>query len=166
MGLSDHYVASLKGTILSQKENVQIVDISHSIKPFDVASAAFQLQCCYRDFPEGTIHLIGVDSEPLIQPPEYSDASSFVSSFPTVMKFNNQYFIAHIITLLPIYVLIIYIFLPIYKLENIDIKLPLFTCISACTLIKRRKNKIIYSRNTYLSSDVYSSSWTKTIRNI
>ena len=94
-GLQDYYVASLKGAILKMMPEVQIVDISHSIKPFDVASAAFQLQCCYRDFPEGTIHLIGVDSEPLIQPPEYSDASSFVSSFPTVMKFNNQYFISN-----------------------------------------------------------------------
>ena len=94
-GLQDYYVASLKGAILKMMPEVQIVDISHSIKPFDVASAAFQLQCCYMDFPEGTIHLIGVDSEPLIQPPEYSDASSFVSSFPTVMKFNNQYFISN-----------------------------------------------------------------------
>jgi len=94
-GLQDYYVASLKGAILKMMPEVHIVDISHSIKPFDVASAAFQLQCCYRDFPEGTIHLIGVDSEPLIQPPEYSDASSFVSSFPTVMKFNNQYFISN-----------------------------------------------------------------------
>lgn len=94
-GLQDYYVASLKGAILKMMPEVQIVDISHSIKPFDVASAAFQLQCCYRDFPEGTIHLIGVDSEPLIQPPEYSNASSFVSSFPTVMKFNNQYFISN-----------------------------------------------------------------------
>jgi S-adenosylmethionine hydrolase len=94
-GLQDYYVASLKGAILKMMPEVQIVDISHSIKPFDVASAAFQLQCCFRDFPEGTIHLIGVDSEPLIQPPEYSDASSFVSSFPTVMKFNNQYFISN-----------------------------------------------------------------------
>jgi hypothetical protein len=76
-------------------EKVQIVDVSHSIKPFDVASAAFQMQCCYKDFPDGTIHLIGVDSEPMIQPPEYSDATTFVSSYPTVMKFHNQYFISN-----------------------------------------------------------------------
>ncbi|MCH1479898.1 MAG: SAM-dependent chlorinase/fluorinase [Crocinitomicaceae bacterium] len=94
-GLQDYYIASLKGAILKTMPEVQIVDISHSIQPFDVASAAFQMQCCYKDFPDGTIHLIGVDSEPLIQPPEYSDASSFVSSYPTVMKFHNQYFISN-----------------------------------------------------------------------
>ena len=94
-GLQDYYIAALKGAILKTMPEVQIVDISHSIQPFDVASAAFQMQCCYKDFPDGTIHLIGVDSEPLIQPPEYSDASSFVSSYPTVMKFHNQYFISN-----------------------------------------------------------------------
>jgi hypothetical protein len=94
-GLQDYYIAALKGAILRTMPEVQIVDISHSIQPFDVASAAFQMQCCYKDFPDGTIHLIGVDSEPLIQPPEYSDASSFVSSYPTVMKFHNQYFISN-----------------------------------------------------------------------
>jgi S-adenosylmethionine hydrolase len=94
-GLQDYYIAALKGAILRTMPEVQIVDISHSIQPFDVASAAFQMQCCYKDFPDGTIHLIGVDSEPLIQPPEYSDASSFISSYPTVMKFHNQYFISN-----------------------------------------------------------------------
>ena len=94
-GLQDYYIAALKGAILRTMPEVQIVDISHYIQPFDVASAAFQMQCCYKDFPDGTIHLIGVDSEPLIQPPEYSDASSFVSSYPTVMKFHNQYFISN-----------------------------------------------------------------------
>ena len=94
-GLQDYYVAALKGAILKAMKGIQIVDVSHSIQPFDIASAAFQLQCCYKDFPEGTIHLIGVDSEPLIEPPEYSDASSFISSYPTVMKFKNQYFISN-----------------------------------------------------------------------
>ena len=94
-GLQDYYIASLKGAILKAMEGVQIIDVSHSIKPFDVASAAFQMQCCYKDFPDGTIHLIGVDSEPMIQPPEYSDATTFISSHPTVMKFHNQYFISN-----------------------------------------------------------------------
>ena len=94
-GLQDYYVAALKGAILKAMAGIQIVDVSHSIKPFDIASAAFQLQCCYKDFPDGTIHLIGVDSEPLIEPPKYSDATSFVSSYPTVMKFNNQYIISN-----------------------------------------------------------------------
>ena len=42
-GLQDYYIASLKGAILKTMPEVQIVDISHSIQPFDVASAAFQM---------------------------------------------------------------------------------------------------------------------------
>ena len=57
MGLNDHYVASLKGTILSSVENPTIVDISHSVRPFDIAEAAYLLSSCYMNFPDGTIHM-------------------------------------------------------------------------------------------------------------
>ena len=72
-GIQDYYIASIKGAILKEIPEFQIVDISHSIGAFDVANAAFQLKCCYKDFPKGTIHIIGVDSEPMITPQEYSD---------------------------------------------------------------------------------------------
>jgi len=94
-GIQDYYIASIKGAILKEIPEFQIVDISHSIGAFDVANAAFQLKCCYNDFPKGTIHLIGVDSEPMIVPQEYSDKSNFIPSYPTIMKFNDQYFISN-----------------------------------------------------------------------
>ncbi len=94
-GIQDHYIASIKGAILKEIPEFQIIDISHSIGAFDVANAAFQLRCCYNDFPKGTIHLIGVDSEPMIVPPEYSDQESFVPSYPTIMKFDDQYFVSN-----------------------------------------------------------------------
>ena len=65
-GLQDYYVAAIKGEILKDIPNANIIDISHTIKPFDVASATFQLLCCYKDFPIGTIHIVGVDSEPIL----------------------------------------------------------------------------------------------------
>ena len=61
MGLKDYYVASVKGTILSQYPEAVIVDISHQIAPFDVVQAFFVLSNCYKDFPKGTIHIIGVN---------------------------------------------------------------------------------------------------------
>ena len=63
MGLRDHYVAAVKGAILSQHEAVNIVDISHQIAPFDNMHAAFVLRNAYPEFPRGTIHIIGVNSE-------------------------------------------------------------------------------------------------------
>jgi len=60
--LQDHYVASIKGSILSDLPEAQIVDISHFVPAFDIIQAAFVLQSCYQDFPKGTIHIVGVDS--------------------------------------------------------------------------------------------------------
>jgi len=86
-GLQDFYVAAMKGAILNKMPAVSIIDISHSIKPFNVAEAAFQLQCCFEEFPNGTIHIIGVDSEPNLKGPN--------TSLPTIMKYKNQYFISN-----------------------------------------------------------------------
>ena len=63
LGLKDYYVASIKGAILSQFEGVRIVDITHEIPPFSYSVAAFIIRNCYKDFPKGTIHLIGVNAE-------------------------------------------------------------------------------------------------------
>jgi S-adenosylmethionine hydrolase len=86
-GLQDYYVAAIKGAILNQLPEASIIDISHNIRPFDVANAAFQLRCCYQDFPKGTIHIIGVDSEPVLNGDKVS--------FPTIMLFKGQYFISN-----------------------------------------------------------------------
>ena len=63
MGLRDHYVAAVKGAILSQHPGATIVDISHQIAPFDNMHTAFVLRNAYPEFPRGTIHIIGVNSE-------------------------------------------------------------------------------------------------------
>lgn len=63
LGLKDYYVASIKGAILSQNPDVTIVDITHEIPPFDMSKASLVVRNCYRDFPAGTIHIIGVNSE-------------------------------------------------------------------------------------------------------
>lgn len=63
MGLRDHYVGAVKGSILSQFADAHIVDISHQITPFDNMHAAFTLRNAWAEFPVGTIHIIGVNSE-------------------------------------------------------------------------------------------------------
>ncbi len=89
LGLNDHYVASLKGSILSSVDSPYIIDISHEVDPFDVAKAAFLLKSCYKDFPENTIHVIGVDSEPQI------NKGDGEISLPSIMEFNKQIFISN-----------------------------------------------------------------------
>lgn len=61
-GESDHYIAAIKAKIASANPNVRIIDISHSIRMFDIGHGAFVLRSVFRDFPKGTVHLAGVDA--------------------------------------------------------------------------------------------------------
>jgi S-adenosylmethionine hydrolase len=60
-GTLDYFVPAVKGAIYTINPQVQVADITHEIPPHDIASAAFILAACYRDFPRDTIHLAVVD---------------------------------------------------------------------------------------------------------
>lgn len=60
-GVRDHYVAAVKAAILSADQELQIMDISHEVKRHDIGHAGYVLHQVFRDFPEGTIHLVAVD---------------------------------------------------------------------------------------------------------
>jgi S-adenosyl-L-methionine hydrolase (adenosine-forming) len=59
-GENDHYVAAIKAKILSFNPGIKIIDITHGVQPCDIAHAAFVLRAIFRDFPKGTVHLVGV----------------------------------------------------------------------------------------------------------
>jgi len=61
-GETDHYVAAIKAKILGVNPGLTIVDISHRIPPCDIAHGAFVLKSVFRDFPKGTVHLVGIDA--------------------------------------------------------------------------------------------------------
>jgi len=60
-GHNDWFIAAVKGEILKLAPGVSIIDITHSIAPYDVRGAAFVLSAVFRNFPEGSIHLAVVD---------------------------------------------------------------------------------------------------------
>ncbi|MBT8301991.1 MAG: SAM-dependent chlorinase/fluorinase [Maribacter sp.] len=62
-GLKDHFVGALKGAIYRELTDANIVDISHNISPFNIQECAYILKNSYKSFPQGTIHIVGVDSE-------------------------------------------------------------------------------------------------------
>ena len=62
-GNKDYFTAAIKGAILSEAPEVQIIDISHQISPFNVQEGAYILKNAYHHFPGGTIHMIGIDAE-------------------------------------------------------------------------------------------------------
>ena len=80
-GIKDHYVGSVKGALFNELENVNIVDISHNISPFNIVEAAYIVENSYKNFPEGSIHIIGVDSEKTIEQSHL------------VIKLDNHFFI-------------------------------------------------------------------------
>lgn len=60
-GERDHFVASMKGVILSINPAVTIVDLSHQITSHQIEEAGYFLRSCYRYYPDGTIHVAVVD---------------------------------------------------------------------------------------------------------
>jgi len=60
-GTADHYVAEMKGVLLSRAPGVTLVDVTHGIAPGDIRSGAYILGRTWHHFLSGTIHLVVVD---------------------------------------------------------------------------------------------------------
>ncbi len=77
----DYYLSALKGSLISLPFSLELVVLANSVPKFDVLQEIFILKSSYQFFPEGTIHLLGVMSEP-------SSTSPMV-----IFSYNNHYFI-------------------------------------------------------------------------
>ncbi len=62
-GWDDPYVAQIKGVIVTINPNVRILDITHSVAPFNVSEGAYLLDQCASEFPAGTIFVAVVDPQ-------------------------------------------------------------------------------------------------------
>lgn len=62
-GEKDHFAGAIKGAVYSELPDARIVDISHSVSPFNIPEAAYVIRNAFSSFPKGTIHIIGIDSE-------------------------------------------------------------------------------------------------------
>lgn len=80
-GLKDHYASAIKGAILTWFPTAVIVDISHQIEKYNLLDASFILKESYPNFPKGTIHLIGINTE-------FSTSGGYV-----MVKQNDHFFI-------------------------------------------------------------------------
>ena len=61
-GSQSHFVAELKGKLTQILPQCQLIDITHSIAPFNLTEAAFILKNSILHYPPNTIHAVGVDS--------------------------------------------------------------------------------------------------------
>ncbi len=82
LGIEDHYVSAVKGSILkAMNGEVTIVDITNKIKIFDIRNAAYTIKHSFENFPKGTIHIVGVDS------------GISISRQAILMEYKGHYFI-------------------------------------------------------------------------
>lgn len=63
MGTRDHYVAVVKAAIMQQEPSATVVDITHEVRAFHTGMAAHVVRNAFPAFPEGSIHIIGVNPE-------------------------------------------------------------------------------------------------------
>jgi S-adenosyl-L-methionine hydrolase (adenosine-forming) len=61
---NDYYLAAFKGCLFSMNVEEPVVEISHRVSTHNLQQAAFILKHSFRYFPEGSIHVIGVLSQP------------------------------------------------------------------------------------------------------
>ncbi|MBR5719775.1 MAG: SAM-dependent chlorinase/fluorinase [Bacteroidales bacterium] len=80
-GEDSFYEALLKGKLMTALPTATITSITNNITKFDIRETAFVLRSSYKFFPEGTIHIIGVQTE-------VSDTIPLVA-----MLYDKHYFI-------------------------------------------------------------------------
>ena len=81
-GYSDHYAAALKASIYKLNSNLNVVDITHDIKKYNISHAANTIRNVYKDFPDGSIHIICIKA---------SEKKERI----VVVKINDHYFISY-----------------------------------------------------------------------
>jgi S-adenosyl-L-methionine hydrolase (adenosine-forming) len=81
-GDKDYYVGLFKGDLYTACPSSKIVDISHTIPPYDIVTGAFFLKSTYSHFPKGTIHIVRVYEQGL-------GKQKLLAA-----KYQNYYFIA------------------------------------------------------------------------
>ena len=58
IGQQDYLVGAVKGRLLRINPDFQIIDISHSLSPFNYPQAAYVCRSAIKNFPEYTYHLV------------------------------------------------------------------------------------------------------------
>lgn len=64
LGLRDHYVAWLRGCLLTADPTLRIADISHYLPRFDLVRSSFVFRNAWHHYPAGTIHLVSIYDQP------------------------------------------------------------------------------------------------------
>lgn len=58
LGTRDHYVAAVKGALLSVEPALNIIDITHDVPAHDLMSSTHAIKNAYAWYPQGSIHIL------------------------------------------------------------------------------------------------------------
>ena len=92
-GNKDHFVAKIKGDIISNYNDAKIIDISNNVSPFNIMEAAYILENAYKSFPDKSVHIIDVDSEKTIEKKHivvFLDNHFFISADNGILSILSQ----------------------------------------------------------------------------
>jgi S-adenosyl-L-methionine hydrolase (adenosine-forming) len=60
-GHGGYELARLRGAVLKESAELQLVDITHTVNNYDIVQAAFIFRNAWASFPKGAIHLISIN---------------------------------------------------------------------------------------------------------
>jgi S-adenosylmethionine hydrolase len=80
-GHRDYFLAAVKGKILNLLPTVNIIDISHTISPFNLKQASFIIRNSFPHYPKGTVHILSILTEKTEKTPHLA------------VQYEGQYFI-------------------------------------------------------------------------
>jgi S-adenosylmethionine hydrolase len=81
-GAEDYRISQLKGIIMNNNREARIIDASHSVPAFDIATGAFMLDTAAKEFPENVVFIS------VIAPYDQTDTKYFV-----LTTNKNQFFL-------------------------------------------------------------------------
>ena len=81
LGHRDPYIAQIKTKIMLESLDSKVLDLSHDIEKFNLTQAAYVLKSLFQQFPEKTVHVLGL-------PPHDLRLGSYM-----IISYKGQYFV-------------------------------------------------------------------------
>ena len=60
---NDYFTGIIRGAIMCRLPGIPVIDLAHNIPSFSIIQAAFAVRNAYQCFPEGSVHILGVNNE-------------------------------------------------------------------------------------------------------
>lgn len=87
-GTKDFFISAIKGSILSELPDTNIIDISHEIIPFHLNECAYIVKNAYPNFPKNSVHIIAINENMQAEGAEKDNHNQHIAAY-----IDGHYFI-------------------------------------------------------------------------